>query len=56
MMLDILLETDPSKGVDVATLKRQALQSAKLVKSEADYTLMKDELKTQVTIAQGGQS
>ncbi len=53
LMLDILLETDPSLGLNVIELKKQANQAANLVKSEADYVSVKDSLKDQVVIAQG---
>ncbi|MBI4033698.1 sodium-transporting two-sector ATPase [Candidatus Saccharibacteria bacterium] len=53
LMLDILLETDPSRGLNVTSLKQQANQAAGLVKSEADYVSVKDSLKDQVVIAQG---
>ena len=53
LMLDVLLETDPSKGLNVGSLKQQANQAAALVKTEADYAPVKDSLKNQVVIAQG---
>jgi F-type H+-transporting ATPase subunit alpha len=53
LMLDILLETDPSRGVKISDLKEQANQSAGLIKSEADYVSVKDSLKDQVLISQG---
>ena len=54
IMLDILLNTDPSAGINIAALKKQANQAASLVKSEDDYATIRDNLKTQVTIAHGG--
>jgi F-type H+-transporting ATPase subunit alpha len=53
LMLDILLETDPSRGIKVNDLKQQANQAANLIKSEADYISVRDSLKEQVLIAQG---
>src|SRR3990167_3636867 len=54
LMLDVLLETDPSRGINVSDLKQQASQAAALVKAETDYTAIKDSLKEQVIISQGG--
>jgi F-type H+-transporting ATPase subunit alpha len=51
MMLDILLETDPTRGINIADLKQKAAQSAALIKSETDYVTVRDNLKEQVTIA-----
>ena len=56
LMLDILLEVDPSLGLNVTALKQQANQAAGLIKSEADYAPVKDSLKEQVVIAQGEKS
>lgn len=53
LMLDILLETDPSKGINISALKKNANQAASLVKSEADFASVKESLKDQVIIAQG---
>jgi len=52
LMLDVLLETDPSRGLNVAELKKQANQAASLVKTESDYGTVRDSLKDQVVIAQ----
>jgi F-type H+-transporting ATPase subunit alpha len=56
LMLDVLLETDPAHGLNVGSLKQQANQAAALIKSEADYTPVKDSLKDQVVIAQGAKA
>lgn len=53
MMLDVLLEADPTQGLNIAVLKQKANQSAALIKSEDDYISVKDSLKAQVTIAGG---
>jgi F-type H+-transporting ATPase subunit alpha len=53
LMLDILLETDPSHGLNITALKQQANQSVKLIKSDADYGPVKESLKEQAVIAQG---
>jgi len=54
MMLDILLDTDPSAGINVTGLKKLANQSAALIKSDNDYASIRDNLKAQATIAHGG--
>lgn len=54
MMLDILLETDPSLGLNVSVLKEQANQAAALIKADSDYDTVKESLKDQVVIAKGG--
>jgi F-type H+-transporting ATPase subunit alpha len=53
LMLDILLETDPSHGLNIMALKQQAKQSVRLIKTEADYGPVKESLKEQSVIAQG---
>lgn len=53
LMLDIILETDPARGIKIAELKHQANQAASQVKSDADYIPIKDSLKDQVLISQG---
>lgn len=54
LMLDILLETDPTRGINVASLKKQAVQSAGLIKNEVDYVTIRDQLKEDVLISTGG--
>lgn len=49
IMLDIVLEVDPTTAFNMAELKKQSNKSASMVKSEADYTLVKDGLKEQLT-------
>jgi F-type H+-transporting ATPase subunit alpha len=48
MMLDIVLEPKAGLNADVALLKRQANQSASQVKSDEDYSGVRDQLKNQV--------
>ena len=56
LMLGAILEADPTHGMNVAKLKEQASQSAKLVKSSEDFERVLDELMKQVLIAQGAKS
>lgn len=56
LMIDILLETDPSQGLNVSELKKQANQAASLIKSDSDYATVKDSLRDQVVIAHGANS
>lgn len=53
LMLDILLETDPSRGIKITDLKERVGQATGLIKSEADYVSVKDSLKDQVLISHG---
>lgn len=53
MMLDIILDTDPTRGLNVTDLKQKINQAAVLVKSEADYVTIRDGLKDQISIAAG---
>lgn len=56
LMLSIVLEADPTQGMNVAKLKQEASQSVKLVKSDDDFEKVRDELMKQVLIAQGEKS
>ena len=53
LMLDILLDTDPTQGLNVAAVKQQANQLAAQIKTEEDYMVIRENLKQQVTIAGG---
>lgn len=55
LMLDVVLDTDPTRGLDIARLKERAAESALLIKSEQDYQQVLDGLKKQVLIAGGSE-
>ncbi|MBX4197679.1 sodium-transporting two-sector ATPase, partial [Candidatus Saccharibacteria bacterium] len=47
LMMDIILETATSDNIDIAVLKRQAKDSAKNIKQDADFEAAKSELRQQ---------
>ncbi len=51
MMLDLVLDTSPTSGLNTAKLKEQANQSAAMVKNDVDYAQVLEQLKDQSTIA-----
>ena len=52
LMLDVVLNVDPTMGLDIAKLKDQATGAASLIKSDKDYQPTLESLKHQVIIAQ----
>jgi len=52
LMLDVVLGTDPTAGINVADLKARADEAVSLIKKEEDYQQVLESLKDQVTLAQ----
>ena len=48
LMLDVIFETPPAQRLDISLLKRQALEIAKMAKSDGDYEVVKIQLAEQV--------
>ena len=52
LMLDVVLGTDPTMGINIADLKQRADEAVSLIKKEEDYQQILESLKGQVTLAQ----
>lgn len=52
LMLDVILNTDPTTGINVANLKQRVDEGAKNIKTEEDYKKVLAEIGGQVSIAQ----
>ena len=52
LMLDVVLNTDPTAGINIADLKQKADEAVSLIKKEEDYRQVLESLRGQVTLAQ----
>ncbi len=56
IMLDVLLETDPTIELNVPALKARAYEAVAAIKSDLDYPAVKDQLKEQIITTPGAKS